>query len=635
MHSNNEANFEKVKVILVDIAGTTTSLEFVKEKLFAHINEEAAAFLKKNIEDEEVKKALDGIKIKDQELNTEEAVELIKKLTNENSENASLKTLQGLISKEGYQNGTLKAHVFEDVRSAFETWSTDKKIAIYSTGDKESQKLLFEHTTEGNLTSHISHYFDQSTGSKSDPESYTKLFEELKVSSDEILFINDNAEELMAAKKSGLLTALIKREGNAAVDEETLKEFTITITSFADLSFEVSNKRKIDDATDGTEIPPPKVPKTEETNTKNSDANAEAPKKTEEIVETINAKNEEQEKPTETSSEVEPMEVDGTEKETEEEKPEKAATDVTGMEIEEVKSSETATKENNTTEPQKTDVVEDKTNVEHTKTEVDAVEKKPIETDTKTESMDNVDSCKDSEDVVITKIEEEDTKKETIKEDNIEVALEKESKTVTETKTVLDSEVDGSGVESKTEKTETESVEVTASNSLMNDEPCATNTAPETSVESAKTNHEQSDSNGEINKVAEEPLADKTEVAETKVQEENESVIDKPLDKIANEEKVEESSKDDTTKSDSTNVISSGDDSKVVVEDKNGVSENGNSNEEKTNNTKSNEDVTNGVAHGQENGNKSTGAKEPEEETEIKVKKIETNEGSPAVSVEV
>lgn len=76
----------------------------------------------------------------------------------------------------------------------FENWSKDHKIAIYSTGSVESQKLLFTHSTEGDLSAHIINYFDQSVGLKTEASSYVKIAEKLEVKPEEILFLSDDVK---------------------------------------------------------------------------------------------------------------------------------------------------------------------------------------------------------------------------------------------------------------------------------------------------------------------------------------------------------------------------------------------------------------------------------------------------------
>lgn len=83
--------------------------------------------------------------------------------------------------------------VFSDVPTAFETWAKTHKIAIYSTGSVDAQKLLFAHTINGDLTAHISGFYDQKTGgAKTESKSYETIAKDLGFKPEEIIFITDD-----------------------------------------------------------------------------------------------------------------------------------------------------------------------------------------------------------------------------------------------------------------------------------------------------------------------------------------------------------------------------------------------------------------------------------------------------------
>lgn len=82
--------------------------------------------------------------------------------------------------------------VFPDVAECFPQWANGHQICIFSTGSIESQKLLFTHSAEGDLSSHITHYFDQSIGSKTEAISYKNIAEKLNCKTEEIVFLTDS-----------------------------------------------------------------------------------------------------------------------------------------------------------------------------------------------------------------------------------------------------------------------------------------------------------------------------------------------------------------------------------------------------------------------------------------------------------
>ena len=127
----------------------------------------------------------------------------------------SLKSLQGRIWEQGYKRGELRGRVFDDVPRALERWQKQKKdICIFSSGSVLAQKLLFAHTTAGDLTPYISHYFDTSTGGKTDTQTFQAIATILQRSPGEIAFLSDVTTELDAAKSARMQTLLCLRPGN-------------------------------------------------------------------------------------------------------------------------------------------------------------------------------------------------------------------------------------------------------------------------------------------------------------------------------------------------------------------------------------------------------------------------------------
>jgi 2,3-diketo-5-methylthio-1-phosphopentane phosphatase len=127
----------------------------------------------------------------------------------------------------------LLGEVFDDVPPAFARWRRQNKlICIYSSGSALAQKLLFAHTTAGDLTQYICRYFDTTIGHKIEADSYRRISEELRLATAEAVFISDAVAELDAARAAGMKTILAMRPGNRPV------EFPVnhpTVDSFASL----------------------------------------------------------------------------------------------------------------------------------------------------------------------------------------------------------------------------------------------------------------------------------------------------------------------------------------------------------------------------------------------------------------
>jgi enolase-phosphatase E1 len=81
----------------------------------------------------------------------------------------------------------------------------------------DAQRLLFRHSSFGDLTERISAYFDTRTGVKNASASYAAIVTAMGVEPERAMFFSDVVRELDAAREAGLDTRLVVREGNAPV----------------------------------------------------------------------------------------------------------------------------------------------------------------------------------------------------------------------------------------------------------------------------------------------------------------------------------------------------------------------------------------------------------------------------------
>jgi enolase-phosphatase E1 len=140
-------------------------------------------------------------------------------LMDRDRKSTALKSLQGKIWKAGFESGELKGTLLPDVPEALARWSAAGKVAIYSSGSVEAQRLVFRHSIFGDLTGMISNYFDTRTGAKGDAGSYAAIAAAMDVAPDEVIFFSDVVRELDAAREAGCLTRLVVRPGNARVED--------------------------------------------------------------------------------------------------------------------------------------------------------------------------------------------------------------------------------------------------------------------------------------------------------------------------------------------------------------------------------------------------------------------------------
>lgn len=225
-----------VRVVLLDIEGTTTSVSFVYDVLFPFARPRLREFLSgpdgahdRRALAEEHAQERDGAppwKGRAPE-DVEAAAAYAAWLMDRDRKSTALKSLQGRIWEAGYASGALRSHLYPDVRPALERWHAEgRRIAIFSSGSVLAQRLLFAHTPDGDLTPLIGGFFDTATGPKREPESYGRIASALSVDPSSVLLVSDVAEELDAARSAGFRTALCVREGApAAKDHPVVRTF--------------------------------------------------------------------------------------------------------------------------------------------------------------------------------------------------------------------------------------------------------------------------------------------------------------------------------------------------------------------------------------------------------------------------
>lgn len=212
-----------MKVLLFDIEGTTTDINFVHKVLFPYATERMADFVRKNPQHPAV--------LEVGQSSTDATISTLMGWIREDKKVGALKTLQGEIWVEGYHHGAFKGHVYPDVKPAWEHWKKQGlTLAIYSSGSVPAQKLIFGHSQDGDLTPLLSAYFDTKVGGKRESRSYETIANELKVPSAEVTFFSDIKEELDAARAAGMKTVHLFRSGTAPTDHASA-------TTFAGLQF--------------------------------------------------------------------------------------------------------------------------------------------------------------------------------------------------------------------------------------------------------------------------------------------------------------------------------------------------------------------------------------------------------------
>jgi 2,3-diketo-5-methylthio-1-phosphopentane phosphatase len=232
------------RAVLLDIEGTTTSIDFVYDVLFPFARREIPGFVERTWDEPATMAAVEALAQQaetdiltglaevppipegDSPIARRRAVvanalwqmDLDRKTT-------ALKLLQGLVWEAGYASGALRGHVYADVPKALEAWQArGVPVHIYSSGSVAAQKLLFGASEAGDLTPFIGGYFDTTSGAKTDAQSYRKIAEALGLAPRDLVFVTDSLDEAWAASAAGMDTCVSVRPGNPEAPEHPFPE---------------------------------------------------------------------------------------------------------------------------------------------------------------------------------------------------------------------------------------------------------------------------------------------------------------------------------------------------------------------------------------------------------------------------
>ena len=224
----------QVRVLLLDIEGTTTPIDFVYKALFPYASRRVESFLREHASDVEIHSVvrdLHGQHRVDEaqgltpptwddassEAQLRSSVAYVQWLIAKDSKCTPLKSLEGKIWQKGFESGELHGEVYPDVPPAFARWRRQgREICIYSSGSVLAQQLLFRTVASGDLTSHIAAYFDTGAGVKTAAESYQKIAAACSRSTREFMFVSDSTKEVVAAQSAEMQVLLCSRSASAA-----------------------------------------------------------------------------------------------------------------------------------------------------------------------------------------------------------------------------------------------------------------------------------------------------------------------------------------------------------------------------------------------------------------------------------
>ncbi len=211
--------------LLLDIEGTVSPVPFVHDVMFPYARQHVDRFLTANWDEAEVDEAIERMaadagfagaaawfanqSADDAMAKRELVVRQVHQWIDRDAKLTGLKSLQGMVWRDGFESGQLVAGLFPDVLKKLNEWQRlGLPLYIYSSGSVAAQKLFFGHTHDGDLLALFSGFFDTTAGGKLDSASYRKIADQIGFEPGSICFISDVVGELDAARDAGLQTLL-------------------------------------------------------------------------------------------------------------------------------------------------------------------------------------------------------------------------------------------------------------------------------------------------------------------------------------------------------------------------------------------------------------------------------------------
>ncbi len=222
------------RAIVTDIEGTTSTISFVRDVLFPYADERLDAYVAAHRDEPVVAQAMREAAELAGDADADDARVLahLHAWIAADRKATPLKTLQGLIWQEGYEQTGLHGHVYDDVPAVLRAWH-DAGIAlfVYSSGSVVAQKVLFAHTAFGDLTPLFRDYFDTTIGGKREASSYAAIARATGFAPHDMLFLSDVEDELDAARAAGMQTARLLRPADTPAGAVTAHDAHVDFTT--------------------------------------------------------------------------------------------------------------------------------------------------------------------------------------------------------------------------------------------------------------------------------------------------------------------------------------------------------------------------------------------------------------------
>ncbi len=232
------ATFAEVSTIVVDIEGTTSKTSHVFDVLFPYARKRIAEWVQTAPRVEIAKLAAQTAELLGKaEVSDDELIAALEKWSDDDVKASPLKTVQGEIWQQGFSNGELTSHLFDDVVPQMNAWkSQELALYVFSSGSVTAQQSWFSHTEAGDLSALFSGYFDTvNAGNKREEQSYKAIAESISIPPNHILFLTDVVQEAQAASEAGWNVALVARDGEPQATAARAQAEFVVVSSFNEI----------------------------------------------------------------------------------------------------------------------------------------------------------------------------------------------------------------------------------------------------------------------------------------------------------------------------------------------------------------------------------------------------------------
>jgi enolase-phosphatase E1 len=205
-----------ISAIVIDIEGTTSPTDSVREKLYDYTRRHLGPWLIDNQGRAAKPVIADSRELSGRvDAGPAEVAEILCGWLDSDVKAAPLKAAQGLVCAEGFRNGELHGEFFDDVPPVLASWHADGiQLYVYSSGSVRNQQDWFAFARGGELAPLISGWFDlANAGAKRDSSSYDAIAKAIGLPPHQILFLSDHPDELDAATAAGWSVLGVVRPG--------------------------------------------------------------------------------------------------------------------------------------------------------------------------------------------------------------------------------------------------------------------------------------------------------------------------------------------------------------------------------------------------------------------------------------